>query len=155
RKFKTKGTSDVGRASELMMLRRDLEGALVSNPSATPRRLHDREMPWYSDALVPILAARLLFRSIDTTLNLASGDGIVRERRVQFKAGRAVVLEDGLPSGLAGEWITRFEQHERLSLAALADPHPDTIESALEADMITPREKIRVAGQRIVDTYRQ
>lgn len=155
RQFKLTGSSGIGRARELTELRNELTNALLQDPTRRPERLGDRAMPWYDDAIVPVLAAWLMDRSADITLNFASSDGIVREQRVRVAAKCIHIVESKIAERPIAEWIARFEYHEQLSIRALASPSIETIEAALRADMITPEGKIEIATNRILESYHQ
>ncbi len=151
--FTSHRCSGVGRARQLIELRDELAKELRYNPGRKPARLHDRAMPWYSEAIEPLLTAWLTDQSAEMTLNVPSSDDVVRERRVRIASEEIQILENGIPNRSVAEWIARFEHHERLSIRALENPSADTIEAALRADMITPTSKVEMATKLILNDY--
>jgi 6-phospho-beta-glucosidase len=143
----------VGRAAALRSLRDHLLSDLIEDPTRAPSRIKERDMPWYSQAVVPLLAARVGMHTYDATLNIVSDGGLVREKRVRARTDRIDLLQQAPGDGTYQAWLSAFERHERLSLAALANPNRQTIESALAVDRITPPEKLETAASYILQTW--
>ncbi len=142
-----------GRAGELMTLRKALAHDLIASAEKRPKRIGERSMPWYSQALVPLLAARVGARVYDATLNIASDEPLVRECRVRVLGDQIDVLEPPSVDGPFRAWLSAFEHHERLSLISLANPSPNKIKRALEVDHITPSHKLDIAAAQIFRTW--
>ncbi|MBZ9737138.1 6-phospho-beta-glucosidase [Mesorhizobium sp. CA18] len=143
-----------GRAAALISLRDAIARELVADPTQCPAQIAKRDMPWYAQAVVPLVAARVGAQSYDATINVAVDGLLVEERRAHVLGDRIDIIESAPANGPFRDWLAAFEHHERLSLAALADPTPDTIGAAIEADRITPSDKVRTAAARIFRMWR-
>ncbi|TPI16209.1 6-phospho-beta-glucosidase [Mesorhizobium sp. B4-1-3] len=143
-----------GRAAALISLRDAIAGELVADATQCPAQIAKRDMPWYAQAVVPLVAARVGAQSYDATINVAVDGFLVEERRAHVLGDRIDIIESAPAKGPFRDWLAAFEHHERLSLAALADPTPDTIGEALAADRITPSDKVRTAAARIFRMWR-
>jgi 6-phospho-beta-glucosidase len=152
--FEGRSPHDKGRAVELISLRDAIAKDLIADPTRWPARIAERDMPWYAQAVVPLVAARAGAQSYDATINVGVDGPLVQERRARVLGGRIDILEASPANGAFRDWLAAFEHHERLCLAALADPTPYTIGAALEADRITPSDKVRTAAARIFRIWR-
>jgi 6-phospho-beta-glucosidase len=148
--FSGRAVGGAGRAASLIALRDQLASELVRDPAKQPAPIADRDMPWYRQVVVPILAARLGFRVFDATLNIASDDGLVRERRASVLRGDIELFDPEPADGPFRDWLAMFERHERLSVAALLNPTFDNVAAALRADGITPPDKVEAGAARIL-----
>ncbi|MCV3205437.1 6-phospho-beta-glucosidase [Mesorhizobium sp. YC-39] len=152
--FDGRSVHDKGRAAALMSLRDAIARELIADPKGRPAQIAKRDMPWYAQAVVPLVAARVGAQGYDATINVAVDGLFVQERRAHVLGDRIDIIESAPANGAFRDWLAAFEHHERLCLAALADPTPYTIGAALEADRITPSDKIRTAAARIFRTWR-
>ncbi|MGX9571755.1 family 4 glycosyl hydrolase [Mesorhizobium sp. f-mel] len=152
--FDGRSPHDKGRAAALISLRDAIAEDLIADPTRWPARIAERDMPWYAQAVVPLVAARVGAQGYDATINVAVNGSLVHERRARILGDRIDILEPAPANGLFRDWLAAFEHHERLCLAALADPTPHTIGAALEADRITTSDKVRTAATRIFRFWR-
>ncbi|UVK52444.1 6-phospho-beta-glucosidase [Mesorhizobium sp. AR02] len=152
--FDGRSSHDKGRAVALISLRDAIAKDLIADPTRRPARIAERDMPWYAQAVVPLVAARVGAQGYDATINVAVDGLLVHERRARVLGDRIDILETAPANGSFRDWLAAFEHHERLCLAALSDPTPYTIGAALEADRITPSDKVRAAATRIFQIWR-
>jgi 6-phospho-beta-glucosidase len=152
--FDDRSSHGKGRAVALMSLRDAIAKDLVADPTQCPAQIANRDMPWYAQAVVPLIAARVGAQSYDATINVAVDGPLVHERRARVFGPRVDILDPAPADGPFRDWLAAFEHHERLCLAALDDPTPYTIGAALEADQITPSNNVRNAAARIFRTWR-
>ncbi|WP_095588193.1 hypothetical protein [Actibacterium ureilyticum] len=97
-----------------------------------------RATPWYDDAVLPFLAAwsgqqELLM----TTLNTFDR-GLFRETRFAVQKTALATVAQSVPEPSVARCIDRFETHEKLSLACLANPSERTIDQAIACDPLIP-----------------
>jgi hypothetical protein len=67
-------------------------------------------------------------------VNLRCADGLVREVHARVSRAGIAPLEPVPCGGPAGEWLRRYEAHERAALAALRAPSRETLRRALALD---------------------
>ncbi|CCV03690.1 putative 6-phospho-beta-glucosidase [Mesorhizobium metallidurans STM 2683] len=152
--FDDRSSHGKGRAVALISLRDAIAKDLIADPTQCPPQIAKRDMPWYAQAVVPLVAARVGAQGYDATINVATDGPLVHELRARVLGDRIDILDPAPASGPFRDWLAAFDHHERLCLAALADPTPDTIGAALEVDRITPSDKVRTAAARIFRTWR-
>jgi 6-phospho-beta-glucosidase len=138
-----------GRAARLSAVRANALRELTENPERRPPSLRGRPTPWYAESVVPVLGALVDGQPTGTVVNAADADGLVRERRVILAAGSCRPLPSPVPPAPAGEWLARFERHERAVLAAVADPTAPALRAACAADPLLPEDRVEDAVRRL------
>jgi 6-phospho-beta-glucosidase len=136
------------RAAHLQDLRADLARSIRHDSLSRPARLDERNMAWYSKAVVPVIEGWLGLKAYNGTLNVYSR-GIVRERRALLN-NRYIEFVNTSPSrGPYRAFLERVERHEILSMRAIERTTVETIQEALSCDGITPHSRIKHAAQLI------
>jgi 6-phospho-beta-glucosidase len=140
------------RAGELARLRIRLIAELAQAGDSPPS-LRARNLDWYPLAVVPCLTALQSTRPRMVVVNLPGSDGCVREMKAALHQGEVEPMPSPPPRGLAGDWLRRFEVHERAAMTALLNPTPQTIEDALAADPLVPQTKLPMAASAVWTTF--
>jgi 6-phospho-beta-glucosidase len=123
-----------GRAEYIRRLRQRIVEELRAAPSVLPPSLRLRGLPWYAESVVPALASLSSPRSQRLIVNLRCEDGMTREMPATVSADAVTPEAPPIVSSGVGDYLERFELHERRILEAVADPSYETIASALAAD---------------------
>jgi 6-phospho-beta-glucosidase len=129
-----------GRARQLVEIRAKALEELAQDPSAQPAALARRSMPWYDDAVVPLLMALAGGPSGGPhVLDVGGSDGVVREVMCDVSSDGAVPRADeGSPPVPTHAWLSRFHDHEVALNRLLAEPSTDNLDVALRLDPMTP-----------------
>jgi 6-phospho-beta-glucosidase len=136
-----------GRAAELDRLRATTLGELECDPKTRPPSLAEREAPWYTRSVGPVLAAAVSCAAVDTVVNVADDDGVVRERRARAVGSECLLAEETEPPAGVLPWLDRFVAHEKAVLAAVDDPCYDTVLAACAADPLLPERAVTDAAR--------
>jgi 6-phospho-beta-glucosidase len=139
-----------GRAAQLERLRADAISELERDPTRRPPSLAGREMPWYARSVAPVIAAAVSGAAVDTVVNIADEDGIVRERRARVAGSECLLVEVPAPPGAVVSWLDRFLAHERAVLGAVDDPSSETLVAACEADPLLPDHAVTEAARLLI-----
>jgi len=133
-----------GRARQLAEIRGRADVELSQHPGTVPTALSGRSMPWYRQAVVPLLTALAGCGSQRMVLDLRCDDGLVREIPcgVDHLGVRPVQVPSQEPPVPVSSWVARFETHERAVSDLLARPDSETLEAALRLDPATPTEAV-------------
>jgi 6-phospho-beta-glucosidase len=135
-----------GRGRQLMQIRDQALVQLDADPTVVPPALAQRDMPWYDEAVVPImlaLAGRPSNPPGSYILDLACDDGVVREVVSDVgTTGVVPIVPDKQPSADTMEWVARFEAHERALNEFLAEPTVAQLVCVLALDPATPTASI-------------
>jgi 6-phospho-beta-glucosidase len=129
-----------GRARELMEIRARAWRELGRHPGVMPPSIAARSMPWYREAVVPLLLSLGGHGTRNLVLDVMCDDGVVRELQADVDAGGAAAAT-GSTRPLSSEargWLARFEAHERAVDAVLEDPTMRALTSVLTLDPATP-----------------
>ncbi len=137
-----------GRAERLTDIRRRA-GEELQAPGAGPQRsgpgdatrppsLRERPMPWWSLTVGPVLRAVATSTDVQTVLNVADPDGLVRERRVTLGGRDWQPLPGEPPPSSLAPLLASAETHERAVLAAVTDPSADGLRKACRLDPLLP-----------------
>jgi 6-phospho-beta-glucosidase len=137
------------RAQALLDLKAEALAELRICPTQVPAALRRRQMPWYPDAVVPVLRTLASGTAGEHVLNLPAGDGIVREFRAILGHEGAEPLPSRPAQGAVRRWLDRFEAHEQATLAAVLDPVRPRIREALALDPMLPAHLIDRAADLI------
>jgi 6-phospho-beta-glucosidase len=137
------------RAQALLDLKAEALAELRIRPTQVPAALRRRQMPWYPDAVMPVLRTLASGKAGEHVLNLPAGDGIVREFRAILGREGAEPLPARPPQGAVRRWLDRFEAHEQATLAAVLDPVRPRIREALALDPMLPAHLIDRAADLI------
>jgi 6-phospho-beta-glucosidase len=135
-----------GRARALQSIRNDALQELVRDPATPPAVLAQRSMPWYHEAVLPVLAA-VLGRPVPQrpthVLDLMCDDLTVHEVLAEIDPGGVSPRVSGGPGDVeAQRWLECFYAHERLTTAFLAAPSIDGLTAMLQADPATPEHAV-------------
>ena len=135
------------RAQALLDLKAEVLRELRACPTRIPVALQRRQMPWYPDAVIPVLRTLASGKTGEHVLNLPAGDGVVREVRASLRFDGAEPLASRPVNGAVRRWLDRFDAHEQATLAAVLDPVSPRIRDALALDPMLPAHLIdRAAG---------
>lgn len=142
-----------GRASALQDLRGRVLAELRERPDRTPPALACRPAEWYSLAVVPLLEALSTASASRHVVNLPVPDGLVREGWASVAAGGIVaeppIEEVDVPEPVR-RWLRRFDDHERVALAAARHPeNRDGVRAALSVDPLLPRPRVVEAAEAV------
>lgn len=146
--FRGSGVSKYGRALRLIEIRREILNQLKQVPDKVPDAIKMRNMPWYQEAVVPLI--RSLCNEVPEAHIVnwqQDGEEIVREIPAQVSSKGIQPMVGVCPSERISSWVRRFEKHEKLSVLAALDPSFDRIEEALEADPLVAPTQVRKATQ--------
>lgn len=129
-----------GRARQLSAIRDRAGAELDRRPREVPAALAGRSMPWYRQAVVPLLTALAGCGEQRMVLDVRCGDGLVREVACQVddRGVRPISATPVAPPAPVQHWVARFEAHERAVSDLLARPDGDTLDAALRLDPATP-----------------
>lgn len=135
-----------GRARELQRIRTTALDELRQRPWEVPTALAHRSMPWYRQAVLPILLALSGARPAQRmVIDVPCADGLVRERHCRIDVSGIATEPTMTPAPIRAQgWIQRFEAHERALTALLADPNADHLLQVLQLDPATPDSAIPV-----------
>jgi 6-phospho-beta-glucosidase len=137
------------RAQALLDLKSEALAELRIYPTQVPAALRKRQMPWYPDAVLPVLRTLASGKAGEHVLNLPAGDGIVREFRAILRREGAEPLPSRQTQGTVRRWLDRFDAHEHATLAAVLDPVRPRIREALALDPMLPAHLIDRAADLI------
>jgi 6-phospho-beta-glucosidase len=124
----------LGRAEFVRALGDQILCELQAAPHATPSSLRRRRLDWYSESVVPAIAALHSARPRRQVVNLPSEDGLIRELHASVSTAGVVPEPPPDVPQRVHDLLTRFEQHERRVLEAVEHPSAATIGAALAAD---------------------
>jgi 6-phospho-beta-glucosidase len=129
-----------GRARQLIEIRELALAELAREPSAQPAALSRRSMPWYDDAVVPVLVALAGGTSGGPhVLDVDGSDGVVREVLCDVTSHGVVPSPDeASPPPPTQAWLSRFHDHEVALNRLLAEPSTENLGTALRLDPMTP-----------------
>jgi 6-phospho-beta-glucosidase len=131
-----------GRARALLAIRDDALAELARDPATAPPVLAQRSMPWYHEAVLPVvgaIAGRPLRDRPSHVLDLMCDDGLTHEVVADVGQDRIAVRATDAPAGdTARDWLDVFYEHERLTTDFLAAPTLDGLTAMLTADPATP-----------------
>jgi 6-phospho-beta-glucosidase len=140
-----------GRAEALQAIRAAALDELARDPAAPPQALAQRSMPWYHEAVLPVVAAvagRPVRAHPPHVLNLMCEDGLVREVVAELGPDGVTALSPPpLANAEAQSWLRRFTAHERATNDFLAAPGPDSLATMLAADPATPDDAVEAAAR--------
>ena len=137
------------RAPVLRKLKAEILNELRTHPTRVPAALSQRRMPWYPDAVIPVLRTLASGKPGEHILNLPAEDGIVRETKAVLKPDAATPLPQRRASPAVRRWLDRFDSHEHATLAAVLDPTRLHIREALALDPMLPAHLIDRAADLI------
>jgi len=146
-----------GRARQLQQIRDEALDELRQYPDRLPTALAGRAMPWYRQAVTPVLLALAgALPAQQFVLDIAGRDGLVRETACRVDgAGVHPGSTDASHTPLAAAvWIATFEAHERAVEALLADPSSATLEWALRLDPATPDTAVDMLSRELAPSVR-
>ncbi|MEJ7648375.1 MAG: hypothetical protein WKF57_04890 [Nakamurella sp.] len=128
-----------GRARQLSAIRDRADRELDRQPREVPTALAGRSMPWYRQAVFPLLTALAGCGEQRMILDVRCHDGLVRE--IPCQVDQFGVQPHGIaaaPPNRVQHWVSRFEAHERAVSELLARPDGETLNAALRLDSATP-----------------
>jgi 6-phospho-beta-glucosidase len=126
--------SAYGRAQEVTSIRERLLRQMTAAPTQTPAALAERDQPWWSLAVLPLLLAVGGGLSIRQVLNAPDKAGVTRE--AWFDVDRAGISASPAlaPPVMLDPWLKAFEVHEAACLTALAEPTVRNLKRVRQAD---------------------
>jgi 6-phospho-beta-glucosidase len=138
------------RAPVLRKLRAEILEELHIRATQVPAALQHRQMPWYPEAVVPVLRTLATGEPGEHVVNLPAADGIIRETRAVLTWDTVKPIAPR-PANLAvRRWLYRFDRHEHATLAAVLDPVGPRIREALALDPLLPAHLIDRAADLVV-----
>jgi 6-phospho-beta-glucosidase len=141
-----RGGGEIGRAEALSRLSERIWTELGANINVSPLSLRDRYLEWYGQSVVPLISCLLSGGQGVHVLNLASGDGLVREVKTHVRNGTTEVLPQPVTNESLAAWLKIFERHERAFVDALKHPDKERVFSALSADPTVPEQHVVSIG---------
>lgn len=141
-----------GRAAFLETLRQQLFEELRTDPGRSPPSLHQRDLAWYAQAVVPLIEALSSSRPALVEVNTLTGRGVVEEGRAAVSAltGVGEIVPTQVPAPVE-RWIERFHRHELCVLDAVEHPCFHTVRRALAADPLVPPSKTEACARLLWD----
>jgi hypothetical protein len=104
-------------------------------------------MPWYHDAVLPVLAAvlgRPVAQRSAHVLDLMCDDDMVHEVLAEIDPDRLSARVSNAPDDAAtADWLRCFYEHERLTTRFLGAPSIDGLATMLAADPATPDSAVK------------
>jgi 6-phospho-beta-glucosidase len=137
------------RAVFLTKLQQDILYELRQSVERSPPSLALRDLAWYPEAVVPMLAAIFANDGRVEVVNALNGDHLVVERRARIFSDRWEVLPEPPYSAAVRHWLELFEAHERACLQALLVGKPEDILGALSADPLVPADRAEPLAREI------
>ena len=131
-----------GRAAQLIDMRARALRELASDPSSPPPSIRERNQPWYSDAVVPLLVSLTSPTPNSHILSLVGDNGIASEVRALVDRTGVVEVRRPDPPAHLRPWLDADDEHERRSRRAMLDASESNVRAALESDRLTPNEVI-------------
>lgn len=134
-----------GRGRQLARLRSLAFEELRQDPRALPASIARRSMPWYVEAVLPLLLALGGYADAHRmVLDRHNARDVVRELHCEVGPTGITLSADVMPklATPAASWIDRFVAHERAIDALLEDPSVDRLVTALEFDPATPAQAV-------------
>jgi 6-phospho-beta-glucosidase len=129
-----RGHHAAARAEFVGTLRDRIVRELQADPRQPPPSLKLRRLDWYRESVVPLLAALHGSQPRRAVVNLHGEDGLTRELHASVSA-QGIIPEDPLdPPPRVGDYLARFDEHERRVLEAVTSPSLATISAAAAAD---------------------
>jgi alpha-galactosidase/6-phospho-beta-glucosidase family protein len=125
------------------MLRDKILDELLADPYQVPRSLDERSMPWYPDAVLPLLSAIAADAGREVIVNVPSAEGYVVECAAKIFADRYEAAPAPTLSGTVVTWLERFVEHEKAVLNCVDEPSFDSIYAALDLDPIVPCDRLQ------------
>lgn len=129
-----------GRGRQLARLRSSALHELSQDPAALPASIAGRSMPWYTEAVLPLLLALVGHgNGHRLVLDRQNDDDVVRELHCDVGPD-GITLSAGVVPKLAAPaagWIDRFVAHEKAIDELLVDPNTDRLVTVLELDPAT------------------
>ena len=126
------------RAPMLQKLRAEILEELRTRPAQVPIALRHRQMPWYPEAVIPVLRTLATGEPGEHVLNLPADDGIVRETRTVLTRNTVERLPGQPVNQAVRRWLDRFDRHENATLTAVLDPIRPRIREVLALDPLLP-----------------
>lgn len=138
-------TPAAGRGRQLARLRSSALDELRETPETLPPSIAGRSMPWYADAVLPLLLA--LAGVLDghrLVLDRQNADDVVRELHCDVGPDGITLSAELTPqlAAPAATWVDRFVAHEAAIDALLEQPCADRLVAALERDPATPTQSL-------------
>jgi 6-phospho-beta-glucosidase len=131
-----------GRARALQSIRDEAIAQLARDASTPPPVLAQRSMPWYDEAVLPVVAAiagRPMRETPPHVLDLMCDDGLVHELVAELTPEAVTARPPTAPANPeARKWLQQFYEHERLTTGFLSAPTLDGLTAMLAADPATP-----------------
>ncbi len=141
------------RAVFLSHLRNKIAEELESHPSRTPTALAERNLAWYPQAVVPMLAALLSERPSLQTVNLMASDGVITENRAWVSHSGVELVPPPKPNPVVRAWLELYRKQEKAALACVHSPSLETLEEALRSDPVVSPESVVPATRAISGSY--
>jgi 6-phospho-beta-glucosidase len=143
-----------GRAKEVSDIRDEAAAEICADSAAIPRCLSQRDMPWYSLALAPLLWHLEAGEPLDMALTISDDVGVSRERRYRIHQSTLAEIAGDDPPPAAARWVRQFEQNEIAVLEAIRSPSPNTIRAAVESDpVLQPAQTEDIAAALITEWH--
>ena len=139
-----------GRAAQLIDMRARALRELDADPTTPPPSVRERNQPWYSDAVVPLIVSLTGAKPGSHVLSLVGEDGIASEVRATVDTTGVVGVAKPDPPAHLRPWLDADDEHERRSFRAMLHPTAAHIRAALESDRLTPNAVVDRATQLIM-----
>jgi 6-phospho-beta-glucosidase len=143
------GQQGYARPAQVAAVRERALAELIADPLTRPPSLVGRPMPWYADAVVPVLDA--IRDGGQCVASLVDTGGLARETWVDF-AGEPAAVPQPRPGITARHWLDRWDAHENAVLRAVDAPDPVTVRDALVHDPTVDRLDVDALVAMVLDS---
>jgi 6-phospho-beta-glucosidase len=147
-----RGVMQPGRAQELDELRRRILAEAAATPMTLPPSLAVRGMPWYDLVVLPALRA-LAGTPHRLVVTCGAPGEAAQERQVVLDGCSVSYVAQEDPPLPVEELCHRYLEHERLVIAAVAEPTRARLAAALAADPTVPATIVGPASRAVMSRF--
>jgi 6-phospho-beta-glucosidase len=138
------------RANYLIELTQKIFAEMRASPSAPPASVRDREMPWYRQAVVPIILALTHGYSKDLVASVPDGTRVTPERKIVVEKGKVGFAPQAAPPKAVETFLQPLVAHESAMVSAALEPSAENILDALSLDPLIPKHRIEECAAALV-----
>lgn len=128
------------RADFLIALKETIFAELQASPAAMPASLGNRDMPWYRQAVVPLVLALTAGYEKDLVASVPNGSLVTPELKIAIDNGNVRPVDQPAPPNAVEDYLRPLIAHEQAVIEATLAPSAKSISEAIRLDPLIPDE---------------